>query len=150
MFRLGCPHGNKPPSYLFLNKLLQLPQVVTPLPHHMAVGTKWNNLYKKCLAQFLAPKRSLINSCFLWCPSFPRGKGPYPAPFPTLLRIKHNSIPQASMKNQPLIVLSGAGAVGHDHWPVKVFSIKARCMGGPPLENSLVSQQTLVAPLIRR
>lgn len=52
--------------------------------------------------------------------------------------------------NQPFIVLPGAGAVGHDHRPVKVFSVKARGVGGPPFEHSLVPQQTLVAPLIRR
>ena len=67
---------------------------------------------------------------------------------PTLLRDQKSTRSLAWMDNQPFIVLSGAGAVGHDHWPVKVFSIKARGVGGPPFENSLVPQQTLVAPLI--
>ena len=68
---------------------------------------------------------------------------------PSLLRDQKGTRSRAWLENQPFIVLAGAGAVGHDHRPVEVFSVKARGVGGPPLKDSLVPQQTLVAPLIR-
>lgn len=71
-----------------------------------------------------------------------------PSLLPTVLRDQKSTRSLVWTDNQPFIVLSGAGAVGHNHRSVEVFSVKARGVGGPPLEDSLVPQQTLVAPLI--